>query len=90
MLGLLSILLGPLSAGACIDPMTGTGGFTIEAVLGGRGAIGMDLNEEMIQGAKKNLEWAGSQLNPFVQGDATNIKDALPDSGNNSLRRRRS
>ena len=61
--------------------MTGTGGFTIEAILSGRSAVGIDLDQEMIQGAKKNLEWAGSQLNPFVQGDATNIKDALRDSG---------
>ena len=65
--------------------MTGTGGFTIEAVLSGRSAIGMDLNEEMIQGAKKNLEWAGSQLNPFVQGDATNIKAALPKDKSNAF-----
>ena len=76
-----NLACGPLSAGACVDPMTGTGGFTIEAILSGRSAVGIDLDQEMIQGAKKNLEWAGSQLNPFVQGDATNIKDALPDSG---------
>jgi len=76
-----NLACGPLSAGACVDPMTGTGGFTIEAILSGRGAVGIDLDEEMIQGAKKNLEWAGSRLNPFIQGDATNIKDALPDTG---------
>ncbi len=73
-----NLACGPLSAGACIDPMTGTGGFTIEAILSGRSAIGIDLDEEMIQGAKKNLEWAGSQLNPFIQGDATEIKGSLP------------
>ena len=76
-----NLACGPLSAGACVDPMTGTGGFTIEAILSGRSAVGIDLDQEMIQGAKKNLEWAGSQSNPFVQGDATNIKDALPDTG---------
>ena len=76
-----NLACGPLSAGACVDPMTGTGGFTIEAILSGRNAIGIDLDEAMIRGAKKNLEWAGSQLNPFVQGDATNIRDALPDTG---------
>jgi len=76
-----NLACGPLTAGACVDPMTGTGGFTIEAILSDRIAVGIDLDQEMIQGAKKNLEWAGSQLNPFVQGDATNIKDALPDLG---------
>jgi len=80
-----NLACGPLSTGACLDPMTGTGGFTIEAVLSGRGAIGMDLNEEMIQGAKKNLEWAGSQLNPFIQGDATNIKAALTEDESNAF-----
>ena len=75
-----NLACGPLSAGACLDPMTGTGGFTIEAILSGRSAIGIDLDEEMIQGAKKNLEWAGSKLNPFVQGDATNIKGSLAET----------
>ena len=75
-----NLACGPLAAGACVDPMTGTGGFTIEAILSGRNAIGIDLDEEMIQGAKKNLEWAGSQLNPFIRGDATNIKGSLPDT----------
>ena len=74
-----NLACGPVANGACLDPMTGTGGFTIEAILSGRDAIGMDLDEEMIQGAKLNLEWAGSELNPFVQGDATNIKATLPD-----------
>ena len=74
-----NLACGSLTNGACLDPMTGTGGFTIEAVLSGRDAVGMDLDNEMIQGAKLNLEWAGSEVNPFVQGDATNIKATLPD-----------
>ena len=74
-----NLACGPLANGACLDPMTGTGGFTIEAIVSGRNAIGMDLDEEMIQGAKLNLEWAGSELNPFILGDATNIKATLTD-----------
>ena len=74
-----NLACGPLVSGACLDPMTGTGGFTIEAIMSGRNAIAMDLDGEMIQGAKTNLEWAGSELNPFVLGDATNIKATLPD-----------
>lgn len=73
-----NLACGPLANGACLDPMTGTGGFTIEAIMSGRNAIGMDLDEEMIQGAKLNLEWAGSELNPFILGDATNINATLP------------
>ena len=74
-----NLACGPLANGACLDPMTGTGGFTIEAIMSGRHATGMDLDEEMIQGAKMNLEWAGSELNPFVLGDATNIKATMTD-----------
>ena len=74
-----NLACGPLANGACLDPMTGTGGFTIEAIMSGRNAIGMDLDEEMIQGAKLNLEWAGSESNPFVLGDATDIKAILSD-----------
>ena len=78
-----NLACGPLADSACLDPMTGTGGFTIEAILSGRDAIGMDLDEGMIQGAKQNLEWVGSELNPFVQGDATNIKASLPNERDN-------
>ena len=74
-----NLACGPLANGACLDPMTGTGGFTIEAIMSGRSAIGLDLDEEMIQGARMNLEWAGSDLNPFVVGDATNVKATLPE-----------
>ena len=73
-----NLACGPLSAGACLDPMTGTGGFTIEAILSGRNARGIDLDEEMILGAQSNLEWAGSDARPFTVGDATNIKSSLP------------
>ena len=74
-----NLACGPISDGDCLDPMTGTGGFSIEAILSGRNAIGMDLDKEMIEGAKLNLEWAGSESNPFVFGDATNIKATLPE-----------
>tara|TARA_Y100000766_G_scaffold56059_1_gene45538 strand:+ start:2034 stop:3221 length:1188 start_codon:yes stop_codon:yes gene_type:complete len=76
-----NLACGPVSNGACLDPMTGTGGFTIEAVLSQRNAIGMDLDAEMIEGARRNLEWAGSDVDPFVQGDATSIRESLPENG---------
>jgi len=74
-----NLACGPLSEGTCLDPMTGTGGFTIEAVLSERTAIGIDLDLEMIRGARRNLEWAGSNVDPFVQGDATDVRASLPE-----------
>ena len=72
---------GPLQKGATLDPMTGTGGFAIEAALSGRDVIALDLDTEMIAGAKKNLEWSGSTAGVFFQGDATDVKASIPIDG---------
>ena len=72
---------GPLQKGAILDPMTGTGGFAIEAALSGRDIVALDLDAEMIVGAKSNLEWSGSTANVFFQGDATNVKASIPTDG---------
>lgn len=72
---------GPLQKGAILDPMTGTGGFAIEAALSGRDVVALDLDAEMIVGAKSNLEWSGSTANVFFQGDATNVKASIPNDG---------
>ena len=72
---------GPLQKGATLDPMTGTGGFAIEAALSGRDVVALDLDAEMIVGAKSNLEWSGSTANVFFQGDATNVKASITTDG---------
>ena len=72
---------GPLQKGATLDPMTGTGGFAIEAALSGRDVVALDLDTEMIAGAKKNLEWSGSTASVFFQGDATDVKASIPNDG---------
>ena len=72
---------GPLQKSAILDPMTGTGGFAIEAALSGRDIVALDLDAEMIVGAKSNLEWAGTTANVFFQGDATNVKASIPTDG---------
>ena len=72
---------GPLQKGATLDPMTGTGGFAIEAALSGRDVIALDLDTEMIAGAKKNLEWSGSTASVFFRGDATDVKASIPIDG---------
>jgi len=76
---------GPLQKGATLDPMTGTGGFAIEAVLSGRDVVALDLDAEMIEGAKKNLEWSGTTTDVFFQGDATAISESIPTNGPQSF-----
>lgn len=76
---------GPLQKGATLDPMTGTGGFAIEAALSGRDVVALDLDEEMIAGAKKNLEWSGSTASVFFQGDATDVQASIPTDGPQSF-----
>ena len=76
---------GPLQKGATLDPMTGTGGFAIEAALSGRDVVALDIDAEMIVGAKSNLEWSGSTANVFFQGDATNVKASIPNDGPQSF-----
>lgn len=73
---------GPLERGPVVDPMTGTGGFLIEASLSGRNAIGIDIHSEMVQGANANLLWAhggdGPEHAAVKRGDATRLSDVLP------------
>ena len=76
---------GPLQKGATLDPMTGTGGFAIEAALSGRDVVALDLDAEMIEGAKKNLEWSGTTANVFFEGDATAISASIPSNGPQSF-----
>ena len=65
--------------------MTGTGGFAIEAALSGRDVVALDLDLEMIAGAKKNLEWSGSTTSVFFQGDATDVKASIPTDATQSF-----
>ncbi len=75
---------GPKHRGPVVDPMTGTGGFLIEASLSGRPCIGLDIHSEMVQGATMNLAWAHDDDVPsessVKRGDATRLEDALPEA----------
>jgi len=77
-----NVAAGPLERGPVVDPMTGTGGFLIEASLSGRNAIGIDIHSEMVQGANANLLWAhggdGPEHATVKRGDATRLRDVLP------------
>ena len=76
-----NLAAGPRSSGPVVDPMTGTGGFLIEASLSGRSVVGIDIHSEMVQGARANLAWAHDGDTPesaeVVRGDATRIGDAV-------------
>ena len=84
-----NLAAGPLDERAVIDPMTGTGGFLIEASLSGRTAMGIDIHSEMVQGARANLEWAhggDAPSNAVVKrGDATRLEDILPNDWNGEV-----
>ena len=75
---------GPLARGTTLDLMTGTGGFLIEAALSGRPSIGLDLDEAMVKGTAKNLEWAFKESGQkehkgvVLHGDATALEHHLP------------
>ena len=77
-----NLAAGPVNSGPIVDPMTGTGGFIIEASLSGREGLGLDINSEMVQGANMNLKWAHEGLEPptchIKRGDATHLPHLLP------------
>jgi tRNA (guanine10-N2)-dimethyltransferase len=79
-----NLAAGPLDRGPVVDPMTGTGGFLIEASLSGRDSVGIDIHSEMVQGAQANLAWAHDGEPPtharVVRGDATRLADSLPEN----------
>ena len=61
------------------------GGFVIEAALIGRNAIALDLEQEMVNGAMKNVLWAlGSEEITtaehiqIIRGDATDLANSIP------------
>jgi len=84
-----NLACGPLHHGSLIDPMTGTGGFIIEAELSGRKGIGFDANSDMVHGAQRNLAWAqasnDSQTCLVLRGDATVMEASLPPTFINQL-----
>jgi len=76
---------GPLDEHAVLDPMTGTGGFIIEAAMIGRKAIALDLEQEMVNGATKNVLWAlgneeltQTEQIQIIKGDATDLANSIP------------
>lgn len=57
-------------AGVLVDPMCGTGGLLIESAMTERGTYGIDIEEEMVDGSKRNLIHFDLEAE-VVRGDAT-------------------
>ncbi|WP_240910842.1 TIGR01177 family methyltransferase [Thermococcus sp. MV5] len=62
-----------------LDPFMGTGGILIEAGLIGLKVYGVDLRSDMVEGAKKNLEYYGIKEYKLQKGDATKLRELFPD-----------
>lgn len=56
-----------------LDPFCGTGGILIEAGIIGARVIGTDIDEKMVEGTKKNLEYCSIENYKIFQGDARHI-----------------
>ena len=57
-----------------LDPFCGTGGILIEAGIIGAKVIGTDIDEKMVRGTRKNLEYCNIKDYKIFQGDARYIK----------------
>lgn len=66
--------------GTMLDPFCGVGGILIEAGLMGAKPIGMDIDAEMIEGARRNLEAAGIKDYQLLVGDARHLPVAEVDA----------
>ncbi len=57
-----------------LDPFCGTGGILIEAGIIGARVIGIDIDQKMVDGTKKNLHYCDIHNYEVFHGDARNIK----------------
>jgi tRNA (guanine10-N2)-dimethyltransferase len=62
-----------------LDPFCGTGGILIEAGLCGVGVHGLDVKEEMKEGAEKNLEEYGVISHDVRQGEISKAQEIFGD-----------
>ena len=57
-----------------LDPFCGTGGILIEAGIMGARVVGADIDERMVEGTIKNLNYCGIKDYEIFQADARNIE----------------
>jgi tRNA (guanine10-N2)-dimethyltransferase len=76
-------IAGARPGSTIVDPMCGTGGILIEAGLVGADVVGVDVQEKMVRGTRRNLDDALAGGWGVVRGDgaslpiATNAADAV-------------
>jgi tRNA (guanine10-N2)-dimethyltransferase len=80
-----NLACGPIDERAVLDPMTGTGGFAVEAVIMGRRCIAVDMNQEMVDGTTENIAWAlqgQTAKNDYhvLTGDACELPKTIDES----------
>ena len=66
--------------GTLLDPFSGIGGILLEAGLMGAKPIGVDIDERMIEGARKNLEASGITEFELTVGDARKLPELEVDA----------
>ena len=80
-----NLACGPIDKQAVLDPMTGTGGFAVEAVMMGRKCIAVDMNQAMVDGTTQNIAWAlqgqsAKRDYQVVTGDACQLSETIENS----------
>ncbi len=66
-------LTGVKKGDLVLDPFCGTGGILLEAGIMGANVIGVDIDEKMVNGTIKNLNYCGIKDYNVFQGDARKI-----------------
>lgn len=67
-------LTGVKEGDVVLDPFCGTGGILIEAGIMGMVVVGSDIDERMVEGTIKNLEYCGIKGYEIFREDARNIE----------------
>ena len=79
-----NLACGPIDDQAVLDPMTGTGGFAMEAITMGRNCLAVDMDDMMVTGTMENIAWAlgdktaGADYQ-VITGDACHLNRVVPD-----------
>lgn len=68
-----------------LDPFTGTGGILLEAGLCGIDVYGADMQQEMVEGARENLEEYGIIRHDIRQAEFSELEEEFEDVEFNSL-----
>jgi tRNA (guanine10-N2)-dimethyltransferase len=70
------------AGGSILDPFCGTGGILIEAGLCGIEVCGLDIQKEMVEGARENLENYGILAHDIREGDISDAQEIFGRSFN--------